>query len=166
MSPLRRLFASALLLAASGCATGDDPAFLEARLLGPPLARQVVVPGLTPPPQLWGAQYELEIQETKCVDVTLTFVQVQVFEEGFQLFFGAEPDSYDPARLAELGLSRLAACEALVLRGFVGSIGAPQPRGPVRVLLRVIGTDARGHGVGLDVALPSPLQVGALPPSS
>jgi hypothetical protein len=159
-----RTLATLALLAAGGCASGD-PAALEARLLGAPVARRVVVPRLTPPPELWGVQYDLEIHETKCLAVTLTFVQVQVYEDGFQLFFGAEPDSFDQARLQELGLRELPACGALAFSGFLGSIGAPQPRGPVRVLVRAIGTDERGHGVGLDVELPSPLEVAAQPSS-
>ena len=131
---------------------------LSVELAATPVARRVAVPGL-PDAVLWNVEYALEIGETECVDVTLTFVQVDIYEEGLQVQFGG-PDHYDADALRAEDADRLAGCGTpVVVRGFMGSIGAPRPIGPVRVQVRAVGVDENGHGVGAEEVLRSALTV-------
>ena len=106
---------------------------------------------------------EVEIKETQCVAANLTFVEVQVFEESFQINFGSFPHRWDQGELVRQGLNPLAACGAgVVFRGTLGNIGGlgeTGPKGPVRVMVRAIGVDEHGHGIGIDTNVESPLQV-------
>jgi hypothetical protein len=118
---------------------------------------------VTPPPDLWGAEYEVEIREIACVRVTLSFVQIEVFDEGFGLPYGS-PDPYDRARLQGEGRSQVPPCGAgLVFSGFMGSIGGAEPTGPARVIVRAIGVDEHGNNVGLDMSFSSPVTPGEPP---
>lgn len=153
-SAATRAFASVLLLAATGCSQDTETAALAARLASAPLVRRVVIPG-SPNADVWGVEYEVELRETACVAVTLSYVQVDVLDEGFGLPFGSG-EAFDPDRLRERSLERIPACGTpVVVRGFLGSIGGARPAGPARVLVRAIGADAEGHGVGLDTSLSS-----------
>jgi hypothetical protein len=141
----------------AGC---DDTGIsqLSVELAATPVARRVTVPGV-PDAVLWNVEYAIEIAETECVDVTLSFVHVDIFEEGLQVQFGG-PDEYGTDALRAQEADQLVGCgEPVVVRGFMGSIGAPRPIGPVRVRVRAVGVDENGHGVGAEEVLRSDLTV-------
>ena len=156
-----------LLLACVGC--GNQPvapsvaAALAVRVVSPPALRNQVVflPNISAPQSLWFVDYEIEIRETQCVAVNLTFAQIQILVEDFGVSVPAIPFVYDQAALVRQGLSQLAPCQAgHIFSGSFGSINsATGPKGPVRVMVRAIGADEHGHGIGIDTGVESPLQV-------
>jgi len=116
------------------------------------------VPG-QPTIVLWNVDYALHLRERECVDVTLTFVEVEAYEENFAVAFGG-PDTFDAAALRERGADRVTGCGApVVLRSTMCSIGVPRPVGPVRIVARAVGLDEHGNGVGVESTLTSVLTV-------
>lgn len=156
-----------LLLATAGCNNDmliEDTAALAIRVVSPPVAHRFFFP--TPPSggqELWNVTYEVEIRETSCVAANLTFVEIQIFDESLRMNFGGLPRNYDQGELVREGLSQLPACRpGAVLRGTLGNIGGlgdNEPKGPVKVIVRAIGADEHGHGIGIDTSVESPLQV-------
>lgn len=141
-----------------GCSEDFVVARLAVDLAEPPVARRAPTPG-QPQLVLWNVEFALAFQERECVGVTLTFVQVEVYEEGLGVSFGG-PNTYDAAALRERGADRAPGCGSpVVLRGVMGRIGGARPIGPVKVLVRAVGLDERGNGVGVESALWSPLTV-------
>jgi hypothetical protein len=156
-----------LLSASLGChspaeTSAKETASLAVRLISPPVAQSFLFPP-SAPQELWTVAFEVEVKETKCVAASLTFVEVQVFDESVQMNFGAFPHRWDQGDLVRQGLGQLAACGAgVVFRGTIGNIaglGDSLPKGPVRVMVRAIGVDEHGHGIGIDTNVESPLVV-------
>jgi len=157
----------AILLASLGCSNPievkeRETAVLAVRAISPPVARRFFFPPAAPQ-ELWAVDFEVEIRETRCVAANLTFVEIQVFEESFQINFGSFPFRYDQGELVRQGLGALPACGAgPIFRGTLGNmggLGAVGPKGPVRVVVRAIGVDEHGHGIGIDTSVESALQV-------
>ena len=122
---------------------------------------------MTPANEIWRMDYAVEIRETQCVAVNLTFVEIKMevhaFAEAPPFNFVLPPGSYDQPALLVQGLSHLAPCQpGSVVRGNLASIsglGDAGPAGPARVTVRAIGVDEHGHGVGIDTSVESALQL-------
>lgn len=136
-----------LMVAIACAATGacrSDPGRLESELVGTATAEPLIFHGNCLAG--WMVALDLQLNETRGIDVLLDLLSYRLFDEGREIGIGSE--AMDAATLEERYGSRVVPANgSRVFR--IGLQSGVRPEGPILVTGDAVGLDADGNGVSL-----------------
>jgi hypothetical protein len=92
----------------------------------------------------WILQFDLVLQERSGVGVRLERMEISALDRGTAQEFGHE--SFERVTLEQVGLTELAPRGRVTYPVQIGEVQIP-PKGPIAIVIQILGTDAEGNAV-------------------